>query len=111
MEAAYMSIDRWMDTEIVVHVYNGILLSYKKDAFESVLMRWVKVNVAQSCPTLCDPMNYTVHGILQARILEWVAFPFSRESSQPRHKIQISCIAGGFFTSYATREAQEYWSG
>ena len=43
----------------------------------------VKVKVAQSCPTLCDPMDYTVHGILQARILEWVAFPFSR-SSQPR---------------------------
>ena len=41
-------------------------------------------NVTQSCPTLCDPLDYTVHGILQARILEWVAFPFSRESSQPR---------------------------
>ena len=38
----------------------------------------VKVKVAQSCPTLCDPVDYTVHGILQARILEWVAFPFSR---------------------------------
>ena len=44
----------------------------------------VKLNVAQSCPTLCDPMDYTVNGILQARILEWVAFPFSRGSSQPR---------------------------
>ena len=53
----------------------------------------VKVKVAQSCPTLCDPMDYTVHGILQARLLEWVAFPFSRGSSQ------VSCIAGGFFTS------------
>ena len=42
------------------------------------------VKVAHSCPTLCDPMDYTVHGILQARILEWVAFPFSRGSSQPR---------------------------
>ena len=42
----------------------------------------VKVKVAQSRSTLCDPMNYTVHGILQARILEWVAFPFSRGSSQ-----------------------------
>ena len=40
------------------------------------------VKVAQSCPTLCNPMDYTVHGILQARILEWVAFPFSRVSSQ-----------------------------
>ena len=38
----------------------------------------VKVKVTQSCPTVCDPMNYTFHGILQARILEWVAFPFSR---------------------------------
>ena len=70
-----------MDTEIVVHIYNGILLSYKKNAFESVLMRWVKVKEAWSCPTLCDPMDYAVHGILQARILEWVAFPFSRRSS------------------------------
>ena len=40
-------------------------------------------SVAQTCPTLCDPMDYTVHGIVQARILEWIAFPFSRESSQP----------------------------
>ena len=44
----------------------------------------VKVKVTQSCPTLCDPMDYIVHGILQARVLEWVAFPFSRGSSQPR---------------------------
>ena len=44
----------------------------------------VKVKVAQSCPTLCDPMGYTVHGIFQARILEWITFPFFRRSSQPR---------------------------
>ena len=44
----------------------------------------MKVKVAQSSPTLCDPVEYTVHGILQARVLEWVAFPFSRGSSQPR---------------------------
>ena len=44
----------------------------------------VKVKVIQSCPTLCDPMDCTIHGILQARILEWVAFPFSGKSSQPR---------------------------
>ena len=45
------------------------------------------------------PMDYTVHVILQARILEWVDFPFSRGSSQPRDRTQVSCIAGGFFTS------------
>ena len=59
----------------------------------------VKVQVAQSCPALCDPMDYTTHGILQARILEWVAFPFSRISSQPRDRTQVSHIAGRFFTS------------
>ena len=55
---------------------------------------------------LCDPMDYTVHGILQARILEWVAFPFYKGSFQPRDQTQVSCMAGGFFTSWATREAQ-----
>ena len=51
------------------------------------------------------------HGILQARIQEWVAFPFSRESSQPRDQTQVFCIAGRFFNSWTIREAQEYWSG
>ena len=44
----------------------------------------VKVKVAQPCLTLCDPVDYTIHGILQARVVEWVAFPFARGSSQPR---------------------------
>ena len=59
----------------------------------------VKVQVAQLCSTLCNPMDYTVHGILQARILEWVAFPFSRGFSQPRDGTQVFHFAGGFFTS------------
>ena len=64
----------------------------------------VKVKVAQSCPTLCDPMNSTVHGILQARILKWEAFPFSRGSSQSRDGTQVSRIVGRFFTNWATRK-------
>ena len=52
-------------------------------------------------------MDYTVHGILQARILEWVAFPFSRGSAQPRDQTQVSCIAGGFFISRTAREAPD----
>ena len=52
-------------------------------------------------------MDYTVHGI-QARILEWVTFPFSRRSFQTRDWTQVSCIAGRFFTSWATREAHIY---
>ena len=63
----------------------------------------MKVKVAQSCPTICDPMDCSlpgssVHGILQARILEWVAVPFSRGSSQPRDQMKVSRIASGFFT-------------
>ena len=58
----------------------------------------VKVKVTQSCSSLCDPMDYTVPGILQARILKWVAIPFSRESSQSRYQIRVSYIAGKFFT-------------
>ena len=50
-------------------------------------------------------MDYTVHGILQARILEWVAYPFSKGSSQPRDRTQVSRIAGRFFTMWVTREA------
>ena len=56
-----------------------------------------EVKVTQSCPTLCNPMDYTFHGILQTRILEWVAFPFSRGSSQLRDQTQVSHIAGRFF--------------
>ena len=66
--------------------------------------------VAQSCLTLCDPMDgnlpgSTVHGIFQARILEWAAISFSRGSSQPRDRTWISCIADRRFTVWATREA------
>ena len=73
---------------------------------------WVKV--AQSRPILCNPMDYTAHGILQARILKWVAFPFSRGSSQPRNRTRLFCIAGWFLTNWAIREARKekrtkYW--
>ena len=58
-----------------------------------------------------QPQLFAVHGMLQAKILEWVAFPFYRGSSQSRDPTQVSHIAGRFFTSWATSEAQEYWSG
>ena len=67
----------------------------------------VKVKVTQSCPTLCDPMSCTIHAILKARIPEWVAFPFSRGSSQPRDQTQVSRIADRLFTSWATGEAHD----
>ena len=58
----------------------------------------MRVKVVQLCPTLCDPMDYTVHRILQARILQWVAMPFSRGSLPASDQTQVSHIAGRFFT-------------
>ena len=137
----------------VVHVCLSFLLECKFSKDKAVVLEcsrpshytgicYVKVKVAQSCPPLCDPTDYVVHGILQARILEWVAFPFSRGifptqglnpglphcrrilyqmshkgrprilewvaypfskgSSQPSNWTGVSCIAGGFFTSWPT---------
>ena len=65
--------------------------------------------VAQSCTTLCDPMDCSlpcssIHGIFQARVLEWVAISFSRGSSQPRDQTWVSCIVGRCFTVWTTRE-------
>ena len=92
-----MFVSGAQQAELVVQIHTStlfqILFAYRP----------LKVKVTQPCPTLCDP--YTVHGILQAQILEWVAFPFSKVSSQPRDGTQVFCIAGGFFTRWATREA------
>ena len=73
----------------------------------------VKVQVTQLCLTLCDPMHCSppgssVHGILQARILEWVGIPFSRGSFRPSGQTQVSCIADKFFTIWATRKAPAF---
>ena len=80
----------------------------------SVYNRKKENEVSQSCPTLCNPMDYcsppgsSIHGILQARILEWVAIAFSRGSSWPRDRTQVSHIAGRHFNLWATREVLMY---
>ena len=77
---------------ISVHLYshqstlNHHPLSYER------LASSMKVEVAQLCPTFCDPVDYTVHEILQARILEWVAFPFSSGSSRPRNQTRSPAL-------------------
>ena len=74
----------------------------------------LRAKVTQSCPALCDPMDCSppgssVHGILQARILEWVARPSSRGTSRPRNRTHVSYVSrissGGFFKTSATWEA------
>ena len=77
----------------------GAPVALQRDTAAETHFRSGSVLIAQACPTLCNPMGYTVHGILQARILEWVALPFSRGSSQPRDRTRVSYIAGRFFTS------------
>ena len=79
------------------------------DYLRAIQRRESEVVVTQLCLILCDPMAYSpwgfsVHGILQARLLEWVAIPFSRGSSQSRDQ---TCFAGRFFTIWATREPPE----
>ena len=79
-------------------VWTGGLPSQQGYLADTIHQPWdqkVKVKVTQSFSTLCDPMDYTVHGILKARILEWVAFRFSRGSSQPRNQTRVSYIAAG----------------
>ena len=63
--------------------------------------------VTQSCLTLCNPMDYTVHGILQARILDWVPFPFPRGSPQSREWTQVSCIAGDSLPAEPPRKSKD----
>ena len=123
---ASSSITSWqIDEETKETLTDFILLGYKitadvdcsheikrclllgRKSLTNLEVKWSEV--AQSCPTLCNPMDSlpgsSVHGILQARILEWVAISFSRGSSWPRDRTQVSCIAGRRFTIWATREA------
>ena len=72
--------------------------------------------VTQSCPTLCDPMDCSlphssVHGIFQARVLEWVAISFSRGSSRPRDRTGVSRVVSRHYTVWATREVLTLWRG
>ena len=79
---------------VCIYIYMYIYIH-----FVYVYVTTLKVQVAQSCLTLQDPMDYIVHGILQPRIPEWVAYPFSSGSSQPRNQTEVSYIAGRFFVN------------
>ena len=84
---------------MILYINNKVDVNYRK------LIKSSQLNENEShsvVATLCDPRDYTVHGILQARILKRVAFPFSRGSSQPRDRTQVPHVAGGIFTSWAT---------
>ena len=94
-----------MDRETWCAAVHGVTKSWTQ------LSNWTEseseIEVAQSCPTLCGPVDYSptgssVHGILQARILEWVAISFSRGSSWPRDRTQVSCIVSRRFNIWAT---------
>ena len=117
LKVEFISFTYLTSPEIVLEIVSDIWLYLNTLCFNNMCSAalWL---VAQSCLTLCDTMVYSlpgssVHEILQARILEWVAMPSSRGSSQPRDRIQVSLIARMFFTIWATREALNYmkkWS-
>ena len=92
---------RWSLRSVVLHMWliQGSLRPIPLKKSESV-SHW-----AESDSTDCSPLGSSVHGILQARILEWVAISFCRGSSWPRDQTWVSCIASRFFTIWATMEA------
>ena len=91
----------------VYYLYFLVLFRYRYILQAVIILTWSGGNeseseVTQSCLTLCDPVDcnllgFSVHGILQARILEWIAIPFSRGSSQPRDRTRVSHIGGRCF--------------
>ena len=100
------------------YFYHGALRKPGKIPYQHVYVCVCVCVCAQLCPTLCNPMDYScppvssVHGIFQARILEWVAILFSRGSSWPRDWTHISCvsgIAGGFFTTELPGKQGQKW--
>ena len=95
-------------THIYIHIYMHTYICIHTHIYTYICMCMCKVT--QSYLTLCDPVDCSppgssVHGILQARILEWIAMSFSSRSSQPRDRTQVSCIAGRRFILWATGEA------
>ena len=97
-------------------VHRKKVISLDSGSKAPLLVHQSESEVTQSCSTLCDPMDgnlpgSTVHGIFQARILEWAAISFSSGSSQPRDRTQVSCIADRRFTIWFTREACKYTKG
>ena len=103
----YQMNNQWGDDSCLSYFWNRILLLFLLSRstfyYSSPIFRmwkWKSLSHVQ----LCNPMDYTAHGIRQARILEWAVCPFSRGSSQPRDRTQVSHIAGEFFTSWATKE-------
>ena len=91
--------DSWIIVTLGVPSVQGHKLPQTQELWTYLSLFLPSVKATQLCTILCDPMDYTVHGILQARVPEWVAFPFSRGSSPPRNRTQVFRIADGFFTS------------
>ena len=119
----FFDVWKWVKDNMCLFFFLICYFSIKKCCLKQILCSYncrkgrvqvpceLCVWVPQSCPTLCNPMecnlpDSSVHGILQARILEWVAIPFSMGSSWPRDRTWVSCIAGRFFTDWDTREAR-----
>ena len=106
-----------MNTLILLTLKKGFISSTFPNVQWGFLCGWQRLLslsnimlVAQSCPTFCNTMGCSllgssVHGVFQARILEWVAMPFSKGSSWPRDQTEVSCVAGRFFTIWTTWEA------
>ena len=106
----YLIYEKHLEQSALFWWWNGFFLLLVLLLFQNMTKIYVHAKSLQSCLTLWDPMDCSlpgtsVCGILQARILEWVAVSFSRGTSQPRDQTWVSCIPGRCFTIWATREA------
>ena len=101
------SINWWMEKQSLAYIHNGILLSNKKEWSTGVCV-CVSCSVMSNSlwPIDCSLAGFSVHGILQARILVWIAIPFSRGSFRPRVQARVSHFEGRFFTIWATGKLQ-----
>ena len=110
LSASLENFNIWTPVIMASYIIGGAQCEMKAWAASSKgrgKVKWKSLSCVRLCdPTHCSPSGSSVHGILQARILEWVDIPFSRESSWPRYWTQVSCIAGISFTVWATREVQ-----
>ena len=114
--STFLGLQETQSTSLYGTMGSSLCIDNSPCSAPSLRLWKLKVLVTQSCPTLCNPRvcnppASSVHGLLQARILEWIAIAFSRVSSQPRGQTQVSCTARKVFTVRAIREVQEHCSG
>ena len=112
LSISFFPLVQWLTIRIFIFpflvfwIMAFIIAIFKRNILMLVKVKVKSLSHIRLCDSMdCSPPGFSIHGVFQARVLEWVAISFSRESAPPRDQIQVSCIAGRCFTLWATREA------